>query len=85
MVDLSYFVNESLKINNNKDFYETFNFRVYDGKDGCKRLALSLKEYIYRNNIHIDIKDTYSQVCCIFYSLNPPLNANEWNKLIGGN
>ena len=79
---LKYFINESVKIQNDSDFYEQFGWNIFDGKEGAKRLAFNLKQYVKINNINIDIKNTYSTVYCIVMNLKPVVDNKEWIKYI---
>ena len=82
ILELEYFLTESLKVNNNDDFFECYGFRPFDGKDGCSRLAYNLKQYCRVNRIKLDVSGSYSEICVKFYNLNPPVDAKQWIKWV---
>ena len=77
-LELEYFLLESLRVNNNDDFFECYGFRPFDGKDGCGVLAYNLKQYCRVNRIKLDVSGSYSEICVKFYNLNPPVDAKQW-------
>lgn len=70
-------------LNNNQGY------GLYEGKEGCLRLAreygFGLKDYEEKERISMT-KNSYSCLCVRFYNLKPPVSAKEWiseiNKII---
>ena len=77
-MNVKYFIKESSRINSDINFFDCYGFYPFDGIDGCKRLAYNFAKFVKLNNIEVDLHGTYSEVCCIFYNLKPPVDNKKW-------
>ena len=55
--------------------------KIYHGKEGALRLARELAYGLRDFNIKYQddiVLNSYNDICCRFYQLNPPIKLNEW-------